>query len=224
LLCTAVIPDTPYDTEILPLTEPLFRRYAERWDMEFIVNRISEQQRAPFKGTSTAPAGTEADYANLPLIKRALREGYGGVVFFDSDAVMVDPSEDISLEVDDEQPIGSVGGLGCLVLKNSELSRAFIDTIWAMRHAYLNKQWLEQACALHLLGFDPEYPGDNQPPRYIGPTAWTPYVREIPHKWNHHPLRDPIDYRVLHPTGVQPFSRRLQYIQRAAALANTPGL
>lgn len=220
ILTTAVVKGTKYETEIGPLSEPLMMQYAERWEMAWWPRRYNADgpELTPFND-SPAPRGTGVDYANLPSIRRLLDE-YEGVVFLDYDVMCVDQSEDICLTVDDDQPIGSYGGLGLHVLKSSELAKAFIDTMWAMRRVYRSYQWLEQAAALHLLGFDPAYPGDGKPPVYVGPTAWSPFVRDLPSRWQQHPDRpEEPEGRFWHPAGVQPFSRRLEILKGYAERA-----
>lgn len=217
-LTTIVIPGSSYHREIAPITWPLMDAYAEKHGMWFSPHLITPEERAPFYQKSTAPAGTEANYANIPRW-RELLDKYEGVVLLDCDVVIVDDTEDICTTVTDEQPIGSGGGFGVVVTKSGELSKAFLDTIWAMRHRYMTYQWLEQAAAFHLIGGDPEYPGDGQPSRWLGPTAWTPYCIDLPTRWNAHPLREEQDPLFLHPAGVQPFSLRLEMVKSFALLA-----
>lgn len=217
-LSTIVIPGSGYETNIAPLTWPLMAAYADKWDMTFLPHRITPEERAEFLFKSPAPKGTEANYANIPRWRQLLDE-YEGVVLLDCDVVIVDPREDICATVTDEQPIASGGGFGVAVTKSGELSKAFLDTIWAMRNHYMHLQWLEQAAAFHLLGYDPNYPGDGQPSIYIGPTAWTPYYIDLPTRWNSHPERHETDPLFLHPAGVQPFSRRLEMVKSFAQLA-----
>src|SRR5579872_6362384 len=103
-------------------------------------------------------------------------------------------------------------------MKSCELTKAFLDTIWAMREKYRRYQWLEQAAFIHLLGWDPEYPGDYQEPRWLGYTAWTHYHRPLDEKWNHGPNSTQPDQapHFLHPFGVQPYSRRLDLVRSYA--------
>lgn len=217
-LTTVVVLDTPYHRDIAPITFPMFRAYAERWGMDWCPLLI--QPAVLDAGVSPAPAGTEADYVSIQH-RRELLDAGSGVVFLDSDVVIVDPTEDICETVDDSQPIGSVNGWGCVVMKSGALARAFLDSIWAMRRHYRTYQWLEQAAALELLGWDGAYPGDNQPPRYIGPTAWTRFCRELDPKWNYGPhSTQPCDNPLfMHPFGVQPYPLRLQMVQEYARVA-----
>lgn len=223
VLTTVTIHDTPYDSEVAPLTFPLMEAYAKRWGMTFSPLKVHNHGalRAAFAGRSPAPAGTEADYISIDH-RRTLLDESEGVVFVDSDVVIADPTLDICCAVDDAQPIGwSMNGLGVMVLKSGELSLAFLDTIQAMRDHYLKLQWLEQAAAYHLIGYDPTYPGDHKPARWKGHTAWTPYWRRLGPEWNYGPFSDEpcADPKFLHPFGVQPYALRLQMIQGYVDLA-----
>jgi hypothetical protein len=213
-----VIPGSAYHREIAPITWPLMEDYAEKHGMWFTPHLISPEERAPFLNKSPAPAGTEANYANIPRWRQLLDQ-YAGVVLLDCDVVIVDDTEDICATVDDHQPIGSSGGFGVAVTKSCDLSRAYLDTIWAMRDYYMQLQWLEQAAAVHLIGWDPVYPGDGNPPVFLGDTAWCRYYRDIGQRWNSTPTAPAADPLFMHPAGIQPYSRRLELVKQYALCA-----
>lgn len=211
-----------YHSDITGLTWPLMERYAQKHQMAFR-RIVLNEDTLEWCRQSPAPFGTQVDYASIPYRRKQLDQ-FEGSVFLDADVVIVDPSEDICLTVDDNQPIGSVNGCGVVVTKSGELSKAFLDSIWAMRYKYASYQWLEQAAMLELIGYSGDYPGDNQPPRYIGPTAWSSYVREIDPKWNCGPNSDKGyvgDALFMHPFGVQPYDRRLDFVRRFVELSAT---
>ena len=233
LLTTAVIKDTPYyDQLFLRHTHRLFSAYAQMYEMDYKPQVFTWEPPDSFDNhrsvwydelmevafTSSAPRGTEVVYASIPQRRRWLDE-YDGVVFLDSDMVIVDFEHDICHTVSDRVPIGSHGGAAVVVMRSNQLTKAFLDTIWAMRERYRHEQWLEQAAMIHLLGYCPHWPGGDGAPEYLGDTAWTPYHVDIGEAWNHHPWREwSEDFYIFHPSGVQPFSARMGYIEGAARL------
>ena len=223
VLTTAIVPGRYLD-EIAPLTFPLMAAYAAKWEMTWDPHVVSDEEMADFRGHSTAPAGTEAVYASLAH-RRQLLDQYAGVVFFDSDNVVVNGSEDICECVSAAQPIATEPACNCavMVLLSCDKTKEMLDHIWALRHAYCHYQWLEQAAYMDMMGFDGRYPGDFQPPVWLGATEWTPLRADLPAGWNahpYHPLPDPL--LSLHPGGVQPFERRMEYVREYAALAHIP--
>jgi hypothetical protein len=220
VLTTAVVQDTPYYRDITPLTFPLMERYADKWDMDFepCVLRADDTVH-----DHPAPAGTEADYRAIPFRQMLLR-AYEGVVFVDSDLVVVEDREDICLTVDDQQPIGFVNGCGLVVMRAGDIADAFLSTIWALRRNYLHLQWLEQAAFMHLIGWEHAYQPGRPLPTPKTQTAWSPFVRELEQKWNFGPVQAQMglvceDPHFLHPLGVQPYEYRLDLVRQFVALA-----
>ena len=215
-------PDRYYDN-IWPLTNPLFEAYAKRWEMDYRPKIITRSEYGIFSNVGTAPHGTASVYASIPFRRQLLNE-YDGVVFMDVDNVIVDGSQDICEAVTPERPISTEPNCNCavMVLLSTPKTKEILDHIWNQREKFRHYQWLEQGAYMQLMGFDPNYPGDNQPPVYLGDTEWTPLRADLPAGWNaspFHPLPDPL--RSLHPGGMQPFERRLEVVKDYVFLAST---
>ena len=219
-------PPDKYHDEVTPLTWPLMEQYAARHEMEWRPKIITRAEYGDFAGKGTAPHGTASVYASLPH-RRALLDEFEGVVFFDCDNVITPAGmqSDICTAVTDEQPICTEPACNCavMVLKSCDKTKEMLDHIWALRHAYCHYQWLEQAAYMDMMGFDGRYPGDFQPPVWLGATEWTPLRADLPVGWNAHPLYPlPDPLLSLHPGGLQPFERRMEYVREYAALAHIP--
>lgn len=216
VLSTAIVPGTPYYDDIWPLTDPIFAAYADRWEMAYEPHLISPTEREAFLGQSPAPPGTEADYAHVPRWRQQLDE-YEGVVFMDSDAVIVNHDYDICRRVNEWRPIGAVVldnvvNFGVVAMKATPRTRMFVQEMWDMRHAFKHYQWLEQAAAMWLLGYDPQYPGDREPGRFLSVTQYTSLFTTLSGRWNSTPFHMHHTPWVLHPAGVQPYSERLRLL------------
>jgi hypothetical protein len=221
-LTSSIVRDTPYFDAIWPLTEPLFRAYAERHDLVWRPHIVTMDEITEFD-TSTAPRGTGVTYAGIPN-RRVMLDEFDGVVFMDSDTVICPEgfNVDICTEVSAVQPIGVEpgGNLATMVLLSCDKTRELLDKMWDRRVMFKHFQWLEQAAYMQLMGFDPNYPGDYQPPVYLGDTEWTPLRANINRGWNAHPYHQlPDPFLSLHPGGVQPFQKRLEIVQGYAARA-----
>lgn len=217
---TSVACESPdrYRDEVTPLTWPIMEAYAARHEMAWQPKIISRYEYNDFAGKGTAPHGTASVYASIPH-RRALLDQYDGVVFLDSDNIIMAAGmeSDLCEAVSDEQPICTEPACNCavMVLKSCAKTKEMLDHIWAVRHAFCHYQWLEQAVYMELMGYDPKYPGDNKPPVWLGATEWTPLLAPLPTGWNAHPLHPlPDPLRSVHPGGFQPFERRLEEIKR----------
>lgn len=226
LTSTVCEPPDRYHDNIVPLTWPLMERYAQKWEMDWSPKVITRAEYGDFANKGTAPHGTASVYASIPH-RRMLLDRYDGVVFFDCDTIVVDGRYDICEEVSDDQPIASepACNLATLVLKSCDKTKELLDYTWDVRHGYKHRQWLEQSVFMDLMGFDGNYPGDNQPPVWLGDTEWTPLRADIRKGWNAHPLHPlPDPLLSVHPGGYQPFERRLEEIKKWVAQAGTdPG-
>ncbi len=219
-LTTSIVADTPYWDAIWPLTEPLFRAYADRWEMDFEPHFMSPHDPdLHYFDTSPAPRGTGVVYAGIPH-RRDLLDRYKGYVFLDSDAVIMDDSYDICREVDEDVPMAAAGDFNgaVQVYRSSHTAKIFHDEVWLSRHYWRTQQWLEQGCMMDMMGWDGRYPGDNQPAEWMGETEWTPYWTQLSGRWNAH-WAHPQAVRPLiwHPGGMQPFSERLRCVRAAIA-------
>ena len=225
---TSVVCEPPdrYFDEIIPYTWPIMEAYAEAHDMAWEPKVITRAEYGIFANVGTAPHGTASVYASIPH-RRQLLDHYDGVVFFDCDNLLTAAGmeHDICDCVSDEQPIATEPACNCavMVLKSCDKTKEMLDYIWDVRHAYKHLQWLEQAAYMDLMGFDGRYPGDFQPPVWLGATEWTPLRADLPVGWNAHPLHPlPDPLLSLHPGGIQPFERRMEFVREYAALAHIP--
>jgi hypothetical protein len=217
-LTSSIVPGTPYFDAIWPITEPLFEAYAERWEMEWLPHFPTPEELAPFE-SSPAPKGTGAVYAGIPH-RRALLDGYKGVVFLDSDAVIMSDKYDLCREVTENCPIAAAGNFNgaVVVMRSHPWSRRFLDAVWDQRNKYRHYQWLEQAAMMELVGYDGNYPGDNMPAAYLGDTEWTGKWGHLGGRWNASPFHPQEVWPLIaHPGGIQPFERRLELVKEAVA-------
>jgi hypothetical protein len=200
-------------------------KYAAKWEMDWSPKIITRAEYGDFANKGTAPHGTASVYASIPHRKMLLRE-YDGLVFLDSDNVIVDSSYDICKSVNDEQPIATEPNCNAavMVLKSCKKTIEMMDLIWDQRHAFKHFQWLEQAAYMELMGWDPKYPGDNQPPVWLGETEWTPLRADIDRRWGVSPFHPLPEVFSWHPGGVQPWERRIEMVRAWVAQAGTdPG-
>ena len=219
---TSVVCEPPdrYADEIVPLTWPLMERYAERHEMDWEPHVVTRAEYGIFANVGTAPHGTASVYASIPH-RRQLLDRYDGVVFFDCDNVITPAGmeHDICECVSDEQPLATEPACNCavMVLKSCDKTRELLDVIWAARGYWRHQQWLEQGAYMQLMGYDGHYPGDFKPPVWVGPTEWTPLLADLPAGWNAHPLHPlPDPLLSLHPGGIQPLERRMDYVREYA--------
>lgn len=220
VLSTVVVEGGAYHREIAPVTFPLLAAYAEKWDMLWVPHLVTDAELDEFNRHSPAPQGTGAGYANNRRY-RELLNNHAGLVIMDSDTVVVRSDDDICTQVTDEQPIALSPGCNCgtVVMKHHPKPLEFFDIAWARRDHFKRMQWLDQACMMELMGWDPVYPGDGISPRFLGDTEWTPLLATLSHLYNSHPLHPtpPEGFRrTIHPGGVQPFTRRLEMVKEWA--------
>jgi hypothetical protein len=224
ILTTALVAGTPYETEIAPITFPIFEAYAAQWDMKFEPHVATFAEMGEFRNggggsTSPAPRGTEVVYHSIP-VRRAMLDRAPGVVFLDSDAVIMDFEYDICREVSENVPIAAGGAFNgaVVVMRSCDKTKEFLDIVWAKRDQYKHYQWLEQAAMMELMGINGRYPGDNTAPGLLGDgvTEWTPLWSHLSGRWNAH-WGTPQTVRplIFHPGGCQPFERRLAMVRDA---------
>lgn len=218
--------DGRFADEVFPLTDPLFAAYANRWEMDYVVHRVSETELSEFRGHSPAPRGTETLYANIPFW-RTLLDHYEGVVFMDADAVIVDASEDICRTVSESAPFGCVEctaeaerpdvvGLntGVVVTASTIDTCRLLDEVWNQRETFKRAQWLEQAAFMSLLGYNHSYPNCS----FVAETEFTPLLTKLDWRWNAMPSREVADPFIRHPAGVQPFEKRMELLHAYAGV------
>jgi len=223
-MTSAIVPGTRYFEELWPITEPLFAAYADKWEMEWLPYFPTPAELREFED-SPAPKGTGAVYASIPN-RYELLCNHGGVVFLDSDAVIMDYEYDICREVSDNVPLAAAGSFNgaVVVSRQHEKTEEFYCLVWEQREKYRRYQWLEQAAMMELVGFDGRYPGDNTPADYLGDTEWTKWWCQLSGRWNASPFHpQEVAPLIFHPGGVQPFEKRATMVRDAAVGLLPPG-
>ena len=236
--CVSTALGDRYREEILPLTEPLFRRYCARWDMDYRPIYVTPEMAEPYRDGVPAAHGTHVLTASYPQHQQLLNE-YDGVVYFDNDAVIMQSEHDIRAEVSYMQPIGLVPALaiGCWPILSTSRSRAFFAAFMALRNEIVNgrpmwaAQWGEEGVVKRLMGYTWWY---NMPDMInsvpVEPTTWTPLLKILDWRWNLpvwteilgpyqadvEAIKDPY---VIHPVSISPFERRREMVRLAAELA-----
>lgn len=213
-------PNDPYTDRVLPLTEPLFRDYAKRHGMDFRIVDVGVGAAKLFPYIPTR--GTECVYASMPW-RREFLNHYDGVVYLDADAVIVDPEDDICLEVSPDKPVGMVDGLtgACQVLYSCLETREMLDLCWEERDFWGRQHWAEEGFFKQYLGYDEVYRqdvhADGGRAAHTGGGRGPHLLSVLDDSWCAHPLDTKYGSlrpaRVMNPGGVHPFSRRLEMIE-----------
>lgn len=213
---TTVVRDSPdrYTDEILPLTEPLFIDYAERWGMDYRPTWISRSDEEGFERIRTR--GTQAVYASIPKRLGLLRR-YEGIVYIDEDAVIVDPEEDLRAFVNPYQPVAMPEGLTAAVqvLLSTSFTRRLLEDCWAEREHWVNFHWAEEGYFKARFGWDHWYE-HGDPAKFVKATPDTRKLVQIPKLVVAHP-GDPegLTAAIINPGGIHPLERRLQLVKEA---------
>jgi hypothetical protein len=198
--------------ELLDIALPTYRAFAERHGYDL---------RLGVKLTNLPPA-----WNKIPLLIQALRQGYGEVVWFDCDLVIVDPSEDFP-------PIHD-GAAHSLVRHFDNYSEVPNSGVWRLnRHAlpllqkmlelevFTNHGWWEQAALMTLMGYTVPPEGSkfcDTKCRCVYPTDWYKSCQFMRLKWNNHP-----NYRADNPKIVHcSYSDMQQRIEVMRALVRDP--
>lgn len=137
--------------ELLNVSLPTFRRYAERHGYELVV------------GTGEEALGRPVPWAKVPLLRRTLAE-FDLALWIDADAVIVDGDADVADElaptafqalVEHRTPQGACPNTGVWLLRSCATSDAFLDAMWDST-AVIDHPWWENAAACLALGYDLE--------------------------------------------------------------------
>ena len=226
VLTSSIVRDSPYWTDIWPVTEPIFAAYAAKWGMAWEPHIVPRDDPSlTFFDTSPAPRGTGVVAAGIPG-RRGMLDRFKGVVFLDADAVVMDFAYDLCREVSDNVPLAAAGNFnGAVVVSRScDRTREFFDLVWEGREEWRHAQWLEQKAMMELVGFDGRYPGDNTPADYLGDTEWTKWWCQLSGRWNASPFHpQEVAPLIFHPGGVQPFEKRATMVRDAAVGLLPPG-
>lgn len=148
--------------ELLALSEPTLRAYAERHGYDLVVERGSLCPERPVA------------WSKIVLI-RSLMERYDLVVWVDVDAMVLDLSRDIADELRPEADIylvehryqgQRIPNAGILMVRSTRAADDFLALVWEQER-YTDHVWWENAAILDLLGYrlspcNPERPSPHR--------------------------------------------------------------
>ena len=145
MLCTLAI--GPH-VELLALSEPMFRAYAERHGYDLVVARESQCPERP------------VSWSKVLLIRRLMTR-YDLVVWVDVDAMILDLERDIADELTPGADIfivehrydgQRIPNAGILMVRATAAADAFLALVWEQER-YIDHVWWENAAILDLLGY-----------------------------------------------------------------------
>jgi galactosyl transferase GMA12/MNN10 family len=190
----------------LEVALPSFECYAARHGYELIVGDGSTADDRP------------AAWAKIPLLQEVLRR-FDFALWIDADALIVDPSQEISDDLRRwnfqglvrHSTVGTVPNTGVWALRSGSTSQRFLADVWEQRQ-FINHPWWENAAAMIVLGYGIGKPNDTgyamgpvtpvRNSRYRMRTGW------LDKRWNSI-VPDPADQpRIKHWAG-QPYAERL---------------
>jgi hypothetical protein len=191
--------------ELLGVTLPSMRRYADRHGYQVRVNRAARADRPP-------------PWTKVRLLQHALAN-FDLVLWVDADAVIVDGRHDIAscLLAGDFQAIvcnttreGQVPNTGVWLLRRSALALDFLRRVWRCEQ-FVHHKWWENAAVAHLLGYEVGPPcALHAATRYARATTW------LPCKWNSVLDDAAPDPYIVHFAGL-PLRERMARALNAAA-------
>jgi hypothetical protein len=178
VLCCGGTGDYAAMMEVTAVTLIAYAR-RHRWDL--VLSR--EEAAAP----------RPSPWNKIVLVQQLLEE-YRVVGWIDSDAIIIDGSEDIGVELDDlhdlyivahrdGDPPAEVINSGVFIIKATDWSKRFLTAVWEQEDL-IDHIWWENAAIMRLLGWDL----DADPPGPTGDTEWTPRVKRMDGAWNSVPL------------------------------------
>ena len=204
VICTAA---TGPFRELLPLTLPSLKRYAERHGWELV---IVTEDRAD---------GRPPAWGKVPILREQLARA-AVVAWIDADALVVDGSRDLADElrprkrlylVEHNAPTGDVtANSGVMMLRASRWANRFLAEVWAQTDL-VDHIWWENAAIMRLLG----YRIDPLPAAPERRTRWLGRVHFLDLAWNSipHAQASPAP-RILHYAGL-PFAERRRLLADA---------
>ena len=170
VLCTLAI--GPH-VELLALSEPTLRAYAQRHGYDLVVERESQFPQRP------------VSWSKVVLIRR-LMQRYDLVVWVNVNAMVVNPSRDIAGELIPGADIyltahhydgQEIPNAGILMVRSTPAADAFLDLVWRQER-YIDHVWWENAAILDLLGYD------LSPCNPARPSAHRALVHFLGTEWN----------------------------------------
>ena len=135
--------------ELLHVAGPTFERWAQRHHYDLDIRRSSPTPERP------------PSWAKVSIITERLRT-HDVVIWLDADAVVVDPTHDLSRCVSRRRPLAlvahryngqTVPNMGVFAVLSTRLTRRLMRDLWSMTQ-YVDHKWWENAALLDLLGYD----------------------------------------------------------------------
>jgi hypothetical protein len=135
--------------ELLHIAGPTFERWALRHHYDLDIRRSSPTPERP------------PSWAKVSIITERLRT-HDVVIWLDADAVVVDPTHDLSRCVSRRRPLAlvahryngqTVPNMGVFAVLSTRLTRRLMRDLWSMTQ-YVDHKWWENAALLDLLGYD----------------------------------------------------------------------
>jgi hypothetical protein len=160
--------------ELLEISEPTFREYADRHDYDLLV-------------FDDIPKIRPASWFKVQAMLQAFRD-YDEVLWLDADILILDGTRDLADEVPPDAwqamvchhtPDGEVPNHGVWFARRPMIG--VLEQIWRMT-GYLQHPWWEQAAGCELLGYDPW----RRPMVRGGDTPLFERTHFLPLEWNSH--------------------------------------
>jgi hypothetical protein len=163
-----------------------FRPFAERHGYDLHLHTaVLDPERPP-------------PWSKIPIL-RDLLQRYEQVLWIDSDAVIVDPREDLPFPplmglVEHETKEGRVPNTGVWAIRAGDEAQQFLDEVWAQEDLVFHKWW-ENAAVCRLLGYPLEPAGPAEPSR------WRERTTFLDRRWNSIPDSPARHPRIRHYPG-----------------------
>jgi hypothetical protein len=149
---------------------------------------------------------------------------YEIVMWLDSDTIIIDPRDDIRMELNSNQVIYMTSyfgrkplfpNSGVIVVKRDPKTFEILEKVWNYKRRYRGDWWDQQAF-LNLLGFRNN---NIKILSYKGPTKYTSLIGSLHLKWNSRPNRFDVARKpiILHHCGMR-WVHRLNKMKRSYSL------
>jgi glycosyl transferase family (putative galactosyltransferase) len=195
--------------QLLAVSEPTFRAYADRHGYELVTSTEADPARPPA-------------WAKVAMLREVLEE-FDLAVWIDADAVIVDGRDDIAADLEPGQQLGlvrhgDVPNTGVMVWRAGDFARALLGEMWGAKRR-IDHPWWENAALLDALGYDvPSFSRLERVlrrrPRAPRPSRFSAGVQFLPPEWNWTYLARVANPRIVHCVGV-PVDQRLRDMQAA---------
>jgi hypothetical protein len=135
--------------ELLSVAGPTFERWAQRHRYDLDIRRSSPSPERP------------PSWGKVSIISERLLT-HDVVIWLDADAVVVDPTHDLSHAVSRRKPLAlvaheyqgqTVPNMGVVAVRSTRLTRRLMRDLWSMTQ-HVDHRWWENAALLEVLGYD----------------------------------------------------------------------